>query len=129
MAQMKWEEAPDVKKIAGKILSRGTFSHICGDFLYFFRGFGSSSKAIARIWSLPTPWQQALKIKPQYIIEVISHRFDKLNEEEKIKTIIHELMHIPKTFSGALVSHRGKHHRIDRKTVDKKYEDYLTRRK
>ncbi len=47
-----------------------------------------------------------LKIKPQYIIEVIAERFDRLDPGEQEKTLIHELTHIPKTFSGALVAHR-----------------------
>ncbi len=92
------------------------------------RGFGSTSRAIARIWSLPRPWQMALKIEPQYIIEVIAARFDKLSEDDKDRTLIHELMHIPKTFSGALVSHRGRFHRINRLTVEMAYQKYKNTR-
>lgn len=88
------------------------------------RGTGSTSRAIARIWSLPRPWQLALEIQPQYIIEVIAERFDKMSEEDKEKTLIHELMHIPKTFSGALVPHRNRGGRIDRKTVEIVYRQY-----
>lgn len=93
------------------------------------RGVGSTSRAIARIWSLPRPWQLALKIQPQYIIEVIAERFDKLKESDQNRTLIHELMHIPKTFSGALVSHRGRYHRINNQTVEKLYDHIITRRK
>lgn len=75
------------------------------------RGFGSTSRAIARIWSLPRPWQLVLKIKPQYIIEVIDKKFDKLSDEDKDQTLIHELLHIPKTFSGALSPHKRGFHR------------------
>lgn len=70
-----------------------------------------------------------LKVKPHYIIEVISQRFDKLSTEDQDRTLIHELMHIPKTFSGALVAHRGRHHRIDSRTVEKLYADFVARRK
>jgi hypothetical protein len=35
---------------------------------------------------------------PTHIIEVNAKKFDKLPEREKIKTLVHELMHIPKTF-------------------------------
>lgn len=89
------------------------------------RGHGSTSRAIARIWSLPKPWQQALAISPQYIIEVIAERFDKMGEDDKDRTLIHELMHIPKTFSGALVAHKGRSHRIDRRTVEILYQKYI----
>ena len=58
-------------------------------------------------------------LEPHYIIEVNAKRFDKLNEREKIKTLIHELLHIPKTFSGALLSHRGKGRRINDAEVEK----------
>lgn len=92
------------------------------------RGKGSTGRAIARIWSLPRPWQMALSVQPQYIIEVIAERFDRLSPEEKDHTLIHELMHIPKSFSGALVSHRGRYHRINHRTVQEKYDDFIARR-
>ena len=49
--------------------------------------------------------QQTIGVKPHYGLEFISERFDKLNEEEKTKVIIHELMHIPKTFGGGFKHH------------------------
>jgi len=44
-----------------------------------------------------------------------------LDEEEKEKVIIHELMHIPKKFSGGFVPHRG---RINRRRVEKMHRTY-----
>jgi len=41
--------------------------------------------------------------------------------------IIHELMHIPKNFSGALVPHRGIHKRIDHRAVEKLFQMYKNR--
>lgn len=69
------------------------------------RSFGSSSKAIARIWGLPRVWQIVLDLKPQYVVEIISEKFDKMSVDQQNRVLIHELAHIPKTFSGALIPH------------------------
>ena len=58
-------------------------------------------------------------IAPTYIIEVNAKKFDKLSERDQLKTLVHELMHIPKTFSGALLSHHGPYHRINDREVEK----------
>ena len=67
-------------------------------------------------------WFDALGMKPHYIIEVISEEYDRLAQPEKIKVVIHELMHIPSKFSGGFVPHKGK---INKRTVDKMYKDYV----
>ncbi|MBI4100027.1 metallopeptidase [Candidatus Microgenomates bacterium] len=126
---MDWKFAPDVKLRLDRLLKSNLFPHISATKITALRGYGSTGRAIARIWSLPRPWQLALKISPQYIIEVIAERFDKMSPEDQDRTLIHELMHIPKTFSGALVSHRGRYHRIDHKTVEKIYENITSARR
>ena len=70
-----------------------------------FRSVGSKSRAYARTWGLPKIWQSALKVEPGYIIEVISHYFDKLSAKDQDKVLLHEIGHIPKNFSGALLPH------------------------
>ncbi len=69
---------------------------------------GSKSNAIARIHSVNKVLQLGLKIPPGYVIELIWEKFGKLDKESQIKTIIHELLHIPKGFGGGFVQH-GKH--------------------
>ena len=44
-------------------------------------------------------WQGVLNLPPSYTIEVISEIFDKMSAEDKERTLIHELMHIPGGFS------------------------------
>lgn len=105
---MQFEKAPDLERLAKKIIDSLEFSHIDKKRISYFRSFGSKSKAIARIWSLPRIIQLALNSPSFYVIEIISSRFDKLNEEEKQKTLIHELLHIPKNLSGSLLPHRSR---------------------
>lgn len=75
------------------------------DLVYTFRSYNSNSNAIARIWGLPKVWQMAIDHEPSYVLEVISERFDKLSENQKDEVILHEIAHIPRNFSGALMAH------------------------
>jgi len=88
------------------------------------RSHGSTANAYARIWSLPRIWQKALNVHAYYIIEVISEHFDALSTEEQDKVLIHELMHIPRTFSGALLPHECFGKKINRASVERVYQIY-----
>jgi|TARA_Y100000310_G_scaffold142028_1_gene141457 predicted metallopeptidase len=102
---MKYEYAEDLQKTAEEI-SKLFFPHIIMERVKCFRSYGSSTKrTIARCHALGKLMQKAIGIKAYYTLEFLSERFDKLSEEEKLKTIIHELMHIPKTFGGGFKHH------------------------
>jgi predicted metallopeptidase len=60
-----------------------------------------------------------LNIPTAYTIEVISEIYDKMSAEEKEKTLIHELLHIPGGFSGGFRPHKGY---VERKTVELLYK-------
>jgi predicted metallopeptidase len=64
-------------------------------------------------------------VRPQYVIEVLAEHFDPVSEEERTKVLIHELLHIPSTFSGALRGHRGQGERIDGRTVNRYYRQFM----
>lgn len=82
------------------------------------KSWGSVSRARARIWSFPKVWQLALNKPPHYVIEVLSKHFDDLPEDDKKRVLIHELLHIPKNFSGSLIPHHTKYGRIDSRRVE-----------
>ena len=62
---------------------------------------------------------------PAYVIEVISERYDRLSEEAKEKTLIHELLHIPKGFSGGFRPHKGY---ISNRRVEKLHQGLMENR-
>ena len=124
---LKYFEAQDIKKIALKIIKELNFFHIPPEAVYCYRSYGSKSKRIiARIHGFGKIWQKALNLPPAYVIEIISERFDKLTQEDKERTIIHELMHIPKGFKGGFRPHRGY---VSRKQVEKLFKKYKKKSK
>lgn len=115
----QYEVAPDVQAMLEEIVRHlpDQFPHVDVGRVVCYRSRGSVARIYARIWSLPGIWQAALGVRAHYVIEVVE-RFDRESVEEREKTLIHELMHIPKTFSGALVPHKCFGKNIDCKSVD-----------
>lgn len=116
--------APDVKRIVRGILRHIPFDHVDARRIVCVRSFHATSRARARIWSFPKIWQLALAHPACYVIEVLEHHFDRMSEDDKVRVLIHELMHIPKNFSGALIPHRGRYHKIDHRTVENFFQMY-----
>ncbi|KKP71486.1 MAG: hypothetical protein UR68_C0035G0011 [Candidatus Roizmanbacteria bacterium GW2011_GWA2_35_19] len=110
---MKYKLAPEIRRQIRTLIKELKFTHIKPNQIHCIRSFDAKTRAYARIWGMSRLFNEVAGLKPNYIIEVINQRFEKLTPREKIKTLIHELMHIPKTFSGALLSHRGPHHEIN----------------
>ncbi len=105
--------------IVREIIEGLGFDYINPDQVICFRSEGTKSDAVhARCWSLPRIWQQALQVKPHYTLEVISEKFDSLSMADKKKLLIHELLHIPKSFKGGLRPHKGY---ISQKIVNELY--------
>lgn len=107
---IEWLAASDVKKRTLSLISKLGLNHITKSRIFFFRSTDAKTRAIARIWGFSHIWQKALRQSPAYIIEVISERYDGLDDREKDKVLLHEITHIPKNFSGSLMPHirRGK---------------------
>ncbi|MFC1710895.1 putative metallopeptidase [Nanoarchaeota archaeon] len=121
---MKYEFAPDLQIIAEEI-SRMLFPHVKIDRMKCFRSYGSTAKrTIARCHTIGKLMQKAIGIKAYYVMEFLSEEFDKLDKKEQVKTIIHELMHIPKVFGGGF-----KHHdHVTSKNVNNNYKLYISRK-
>lgn len=125
--KLEWNEASDIRQSIKDIVSKLDLPHINASRIFCFRTRGSKSRSYARIWSMPKIFQQALKIKPAYVIEVLSKHFDKLDDDSKKKVLIHELLHIPKNFSGALLPHRSRSRHLGR-LADKLFKEYKNKK-
>ena len=102
---IKYHHAPDIEERAKAIGQKTGMKH---DFsrIKFVRSTGSqATRTLARCHAFPRVLQAALGMKAHYVVEVISEQFDKMNEEQQTKTIIHELLHIPKSMGGGFRHH------------------------
>ncbi len=115
---MDIQRAPDVDRLVRDVLRHTPFPYVKRSRIVCVRSFKATSRARARIWSFPKIWQLALQKPAHYVVEVLSQHFDTLTHDDKVRVIIHELMHVPKNFSGALVPHRGLHKKINHRTVE-----------
>lgn len=102
---IKYHPAPDIEEkarfIAEKVGVRHDFSRI-----RFVRSTGSkATRTLARCHAMPRVLQAALGMKAHYVIEVISEQFDRMSEEQQAKTLIHELLHVPKSMGGGFRHH------------------------
>ena len=124
--QLQYLEAPDVKMLVDEIIDRLDLFHVVPESVHCYRSKGSKSKRIiARIHGFGKIWQKALGLPPAYVIEVLSERYDKLCQEDKEKTVIHELMHIPRGFKGGFRPHKGY---VSRQQVESMYKEYKKRK-
>lgn len=116
---IKYADAAETKKEVDQIAEDLELFHVVPQFVFCVRSKGSKAKrTIARIHGLGKLWQGVLNIPPSYTIEVISEIYDRMSKEEKEKTLIHELLHIPGGFSGGFRPHRGY---VERRIVDDLY--------
>ena len=105
------------------IVEKLGWKHVNTSRIVCMRSYGTSTKrTLARIHSTSKIIQKALRIRPHYVIEILSENFEKLSPEERTKTMIHEIMHIPSTFGGGFRQH-GVH--VNRRTVERMYKEYL----
>jgi len=118
---IKYQNAGDIKERARRVIAKLGWNHINIDEVGFLRSHGSSSRGtIARCHALSRPLQIGLNREGFYTIEVLSERFDKLSEDEQLKVIIHELMHIPKAFGGGFIHHD----KVCERNINQLYQKY-----
>ena len=102
---MKYEYAPDLQAKMEEIVAALEMSHVDISRVKCFRSLGSSTKrTIARCHTIGKLMQKAMDVKAHYTIEFLE-RFDRMSKKDQEKVIIHELMHIPKTFGGGFRQH------------------------
>jgi predicted metallopeptidase len=119
---MRYEKAPDVDRhIAGLVAELG-LAHVDLSRLACIRSYGSKSRyTLARCHALPKILQAAMGLRAHYVIELVTENYNRLPSDEQIKTLIHELLHIPAGFGGGFKHH----HVVNRRAVEQLYRRWL----
>jgi len=117
---LSYEYAPDLQERMKNIALTLGMTHIKIDRVECLRSFNSRSmRTIARCHALGKLMQKAMNTRAFYAIEFLE-RFEKLSRKEQDKVIIHELMHIPKSFGGGFRHHDF----VCERNVELLYEKY-----
>jgi predicted metallopeptidase len=123
---IQYKIADDIQERFVDIVRTLNLAHIDLNKVVCVRSYGSSTRRIvARCHGMSKVLQIAMGIKAFYVLEFLSERFDKLDDNEQEETIIHELMHIPKNFGGGF-----RHHdHVSEKNVKSMQERYRKAKK
>lgn len=103
--KVDWQDAPDIKARVDDLVVKLNLHWIRPEDVYCVRSNYSNANAYARIWGMSRIWQEVLGIRAAYCLEVLSEKFDHLDKRRRDEILMHELAHIPKNFSGALLAH------------------------
>jgi predicted metallopeptidase len=123
---IRYTKSEELEDRVRRIVSALQLGHIDLGRVVCIRSEGSKSRNIlARCHTISKVVQHALGLRSHYIIEVVSENFDPLSDEEKTKTLIHELLHIPKAFGGGF-RHHADH--VNKRTIEKMYKSYMNSR-
>jgi len=120
---IKYFRAPDIEARISELIAALKLGHIDPQRLICMRSRGSAARrTVARCHAMPRIMQAALATKAYYIIEVIAEQFDKMPEDEQTKTLIHELLHVPKSFGGGFKYHSF----VSRERVEQMYKKFVS---
>ena len=117
---MKYRFSPEWTKKTREIVALLEMNHIPPERISVIESMGSiTRRTIARIHGLAKVVKLGMQQeKAFYTIELITEKLNEQPEDEQIKTIIHELLHIPENFGGGFRHHKPY---VNHKTVDYAY--------
>ncbi|ABM80979.1 putative metallopeptidase [Hyperthermus butylicus] len=106
MPQLQFHRDRRLEQLVRRLIEALGLDYIDPERVYIVFSRGSRSLAHARIWGLPSPFVKLGLCEPMYVIEIVSENILRLRScEDIVGVLVHELLHIPRTFSGGLRSH------------------------
>jgi len=117
---MKYDYSKEYTQKCRELCDKLCLDHVDKDRISVIISKGTKTRrVIARIHTLSKSLQLGMNERPFYVIELITEKFFKANEEEQTKTLIHELLHIPHNFGGGFRHHKP---HVNNRTVEEHYK-------
>jgi len=118
-----YEHSPEVETHLQDIARRLGMAYLDFSRIACVISKGSKSRrTLARCHAMSRIFHKGFGIRPHYVVEIVSENFFKQPREEQVKTLIHELMHIPKSLGGGF-RHHSDH--VSRRNVDSAYKQLI----
>ncbi len=105
MARVRYVRSVRLEAVIARLVELLALEHVRIDRVFCAVSFGSKSRAYARIWGLPGPFVRLGVCEPAYVVELIYENVASLPCSKLLGVLVHELLHIPRSFSGGLRSH------------------------
>ncbi len=105
MPRINFSRSQDLEVVVKRLIELLGLDYIDPNRVFVTVSKGSRSSAYARIWGTPSPFTRLGICEPAYVIEIISENARELDCMGLLRTLVHELLHIPKSFSGGLRGH------------------------
>src|SRR2546426_9787937 len=99
---MQWRSAGDLFDRLRRVVRALDLNYVDVRRIRCVRVTGARANALARIWGLPPVFQDALRLRPPYVIEFIVPGIDRLPHEEKDRVIIHDPLNFPRVLNGGV---------------------------
>lgn len=103
--RLVFRRSPEAEEAARLLAEALGLSHVRPDRVYVAVSRGSRSRAYARIWGTPSPFTSIGVCEPAYVIELVYENLRGASCSRLVEVLVHELLHIPRSFSGCLRRH------------------------
>jgi len=105
LARLVFVRSPELEEALRTLVRLLGLSYVDTSRVYGVVSKGSRSTAYARIWGLPSPFVRLGLCEPMYVVELVYENVAGLTCSRLLEVLVHELLHIPRSFSGGLRSH------------------------
>ena len=105
MTRLVFIRSPELEEALRTLVRLLGLSYVDASRIYGAVSKGSRSTAYARIWGLPSPFVRLGLCEPMYVVELVYENVAGLTCNKLLEVLVHELLHIPRSFSGGLRSH------------------------